>query len=119
MSPTNHGSAAHGSRSTEIRAVKASWYGVHAYTRAPATAASPSTPSSRKSQRAPSAATNERVPHQSRWATQSGAPSCSKSQNQGPVGHEVPELLVRHRAGADRRDPTGRGPAPSRPPGSR
>ena len=84
--PTSHGRAAHGSSSTEIRAVNASWKGVSPYTSAPASAPARPVPSRVKSQRAPRRAAADRVPSQRRWATQSGTPRRSKAQNHGPTG---------------------------------
>ena len=87
VSPTSHGSPAHASRITEIRAVNASWYGVSMYTSAPASAPARRVPSIVNNHRAPSAAASEMVPSQSRCATQSGTPTWSMSQKYGPIGN--------------------------------
>ncbi len=78
--PTSHGSPAQARRSTEIRAVNASWYGVSMYTTAPAKAPKRRAPSMVKSHRAPKAARSEIVPNHRRCATQSGTPTDCMSQ---------------------------------------
>ncbi len=47
----------------------------------------PRHPSVRRRNAVPSAAPTMIPVSQSRWATQSGAPSCSNPQNHGPIGH--------------------------------
>ena len=78
--PISHGRPAHGSSSTEIRAVNASWYGVSTYTIAPTSAPARFVPSIVNSQSAPAAAANEIEPRNRRCATQSGTPSWSMTQ---------------------------------------
>ncbi len=80
VSPTSHGRAAHARRSTESRAVNASWNGVSMYTKAPASAPVRRTPSNRNSQRAPSTATSEIEPSQNLCATHTGIPNVWVSQ---------------------------------------
>lgn len=56
------------------------------YTSAAASAAGGPSPTRRAHQRMPVAAAKIRVPIHSRWATQSGTPRCSNTQNHGPIG---------------------------------
>ena len=105
VSPTSHGSPAHASSSTEIRAVNASWYGVSMYTSAPASAPARRTPSIVNNQRAPSTAASEIVPSQQPLRDPVGHADLVHEPEVRAHREQVADALVRHRAHAHVRIP--------------
>ena len=80
VSASIHGSPAHGSRITEMRAAKSSVYGVSMNTTAPTTTPGPRTCSVRSRYSTPSAAAKRIEPNQSRCDTHAGTPSRCMTQ---------------------------------------
>ena len=81
VSATSQGSATNGSRIADRRATRVSRYGVSAYTNVALVTPGPSPqPRVRRRYTTPAPAAKMIVPHQMRWAAQSGTPAQSRSQ---------------------------------------
>ena len=118
--PTSHGRPAHGSSSTEMRAVNASWYGVSMYTSAPASApAAPGAEHREQPARAEHRGAARSCPARAAARSSRARRPGRTARTTGPSGTGSRCFWCGHRARPRRAGPRGRAPAPSRRPGSR